>query len=299
MREKGQNEVAKTLETPVFSRGIEILTEKIEILRKDNYEKPLAPIMLNDAFVSVFDEDFYVCYELGSGCKHKCSFCTLRQAFGNDFRPRDLKIVQEDLYHLSSKWSKLKLIDDDIFQSYNNLNCLDLSGFKEVVVETRIENLSENFFRLCKNKGITHIITGVESFSYNVLNRLNKSPKKDWINHITKAITYCQKYQIMLRPVVMLNPPESSEENLYSIVQHTKSFTPENQVELLLSMYTPHPGMPCPSGILLSNNLSLFDHLHLVYEQIVSQTKSRKFNPTIRFSSTFIDEYSAFFPKYC
>lgn len=30
MREKGQTEVAKTLETPVFSRGIEILTEKSE-----------------------------------------------------------------------------------------------------------------------------------------------------------------------------------------------------------------------------------------------------------------------------
>ena len=29
MREKGQTEVTKTLETPVFSRGIEILTEKL------------------------------------------------------------------------------------------------------------------------------------------------------------------------------------------------------------------------------------------------------------------------------
>ena len=33
MREKGQTEVAKTLETPVFSRGIEILTEKIQLLQ--------------------------------------------------------------------------------------------------------------------------------------------------------------------------------------------------------------------------------------------------------------------------
>ena len=33
MREKGQTEVAKTLETPVFSRGIEILTEKLEFDR--------------------------------------------------------------------------------------------------------------------------------------------------------------------------------------------------------------------------------------------------------------------------
>ena len=32
MREKGQTEAAKTLETPVFSRGIEILTEKNQFL---------------------------------------------------------------------------------------------------------------------------------------------------------------------------------------------------------------------------------------------------------------------------
>ena len=32
MREKGQTEAAKTLETPVFSRGIEILTEKNEFV---------------------------------------------------------------------------------------------------------------------------------------------------------------------------------------------------------------------------------------------------------------------------
>lgn len=36
MREKGQTEVAKTLETPVFSRGIEILTEK-EKLRAQSH----------------------------------------------------------------------------------------------------------------------------------------------------------------------------------------------------------------------------------------------------------------------
>ena len=34
MREKGQTEVAKTLETPVFSRGIEILTEKFKLIKK-------------------------------------------------------------------------------------------------------------------------------------------------------------------------------------------------------------------------------------------------------------------------
>ena len=34
MREKGQTEAEKTLETPVFSRGREILTEKLEFIKK-------------------------------------------------------------------------------------------------------------------------------------------------------------------------------------------------------------------------------------------------------------------------
>lgn len=49
MREKGQTEVAKTLETPVFSRGIEILTEKIEfLLRLRKYAlKVIAQILIH------------------------------------------------------------------------------------------------------------------------------------------------------------------------------------------------------------------------------------------------------------
>ena len=39
MREKGQTEVAKTLETPVFSRGIEILTEKDEFIEICDYQE--------------------------------------------------------------------------------------------------------------------------------------------------------------------------------------------------------------------------------------------------------------------
>lgn len=42
MREKGQNEVAKTLETPVFSRGIEILTEKKQFSGKFGVDKCIA-----------------------------------------------------------------------------------------------------------------------------------------------------------------------------------------------------------------------------------------------------------------
>lgn len=42
MREKGQTEAVKTLETPVFSRGIEILTEKRQF-----YDRYIRSLRLN------------------------------------------------------------------------------------------------------------------------------------------------------------------------------------------------------------------------------------------------------------
>ena len=69
MREKGQTEVTKTLETPVFSRGIEILTEKLIL-----FSNPLpfrscklprvdkCPIPLNDFTLKSINLSGYVSF---------------------------------------------------------------------------------------------------------------------------------------------------------------------------------------------------------------------------------------------
>ena len=53
MREKGQTEVAKTLETPVFSRGIEILTEKIELDLYIQYQIPYKHLVFLHVFYNL------------------------------------------------------------------------------------------------------------------------------------------------------------------------------------------------------------------------------------------------------
>ena len=60
MREKGQTEVAKTLEIPVFSRGIEILTEKKEFAAKNL--KPALDSNGNECYIT------YRTYETDRGC---------------------------------------------------------------------------------------------------------------------------------------------------------------------------------------------------------------------------------------
>lgn len=301
----------EALET-ILNRKRDKTPSIIYIPKKDIFNKPLWPIMLNPVFQSAFDNNLYVCYELGSGCTYDCSFCTLRKAFGSIYRPRELNVIQQDLYHLATIWSKLKLIDDDIYQSRNVLAKLDFSQFKEIIIETRINHLDDEFLKICKSKGITHIITGIESFSNDVLIGLNKTPKKNWNYCIERAIDLCNKYSIILRPVIMINPPNTSEKDLDELIIETEQWVPENNIEVLISMYTPHPGMIYPHGILLSNDLSLFDHLHLVfipqslqetapakimcvYEQIVAQTHSRHFNPYVNYKQNFIGEYAPFF----
>jgi len=50
MREKGQTEAAKTLETPVFSRGIEILTEKFKFIQKNR------PVLRGRFFLLIIED---------------------------------------------------------------------------------------------------------------------------------------------------------------------------------------------------------------------------------------------------
>ena len=66
MREKGQTEVAKTLETPVFSRGIEILTEKSEIYKVEDDTDTSKPALSIDAIRHLFRGEVhdFVCNKL-------------------------------------------------------------------------------------------------------------------------------------------------------------------------------------------------------------------------------------------
>jgi hypothetical protein len=87
---------------------------------------------------------------------------------------------------------------------------------------------------------------------------------------------------------------------------------PSNKVETLFAFYTPHPGLPKEKGVTLTNDLSLFDHLNIVflpesvcsedvneiieiYNELVVITESADFNPTIEVSRRFYPEYNCFF----
>lgn len=291
----------RSLETPIIYRS----------LCNDNMGKSLANIMTNDKFTQIYNKNEMVCYELTQGCFYDCSFCTLRKAFGKGTTKRSIDVAKMDL-DILQYWNKLKLIDDDIYESKNFLELLSCKSFEEVIAETRVDHINKEFMNVAQEFGITHIITGAESFNNSFIEFSNKSSSKKWGQTIEYAVDICNIYDIILRPVIMFNYPGFTITEARTLLDRVQGWIPENNIELLLSFYTPHPGLSIYDGELLSNDLTYFDHLNMVYipnsiskkdvpelveiyNQIVETTKSNSYNPPINNISTFKSEYSCFF----
>lgn len=280
------------------------VSKSIVSLGYSNYKKELGRIITDQRFTEIYDKHDTVCYELANGCLYNCSFCTMRKAFPNhSLQKRKIDIIQRDIARLAQYWTKLKIIDDDISLSINCLKQLNFHGFQEVIAETRLDHISEASMSIFQKVGITHLIVGVESLDTAFLKNSNKtSAPSMWSDRMSNAITLCVKYNIIMRPVLMIVNPTMSIEHLKLYENKLENWIPENNIELLCSFYTPHPGMGTPAEYrgLLTYNLKYFDHLHCVwlpphlgqknceiissiYNNVVNITKSSEYNPPIDF----------------
>lgn len=281
-----------------------------------NYEKELGDIIIDVRFRNYFREKDIVCYELTNGCRYNCNFCTMRQAFPKQ-RPisRSISIIQKDIDKIARQWRKLKLIDDDICNSIHLLKYINLNSFREVIAEIRVDEITENNMQILSCAGITHLIVGVETFDPVFLKRTRKTADPNsWGCKIEKAIRLCQKYKICMRPVVMVVNDSTTICELKKLPLQMKGWTPDNNIEVFCSFYTPHPGMATKKKYesLLTNDIRCFDHLHCVwlppvfkneervivkeiYSEIVEITKSYEYNPLIEYSCDYIGKYDCFF----
>lgn len=277
----------------------------------DDFNESIVDIMLQKKFTDIFNYDETVCYEITQGCSYSCSFCTLRRAFGCQTQTRKIEQIKKDINKLKY-WKKLKIIDDDIGQSLDILKHLSFHHFSEVIAEARLDRINDDFMRTLADHGITHLISGIETFDDSFLRKSQKTNSQLWSNQVYNAISLAKKYNIILRPVIMLNYPGFTIKSARRILQNVTNWTPKNNIELLLSFYTPHPGISLDGGKLLTNDLSLFDHLNMVYipdslnqesinelleiyNQIVDVTCSREYNPYISITDAKIDSYDCFF----
>lgn len=240
----------------------------------------------------------------------------MRKAFPNHkIQKRELAIIQKDLSKLSQYWKKLKLIDDDVSLSLDCLKYLNFKNFYEVIAETRLDHITEKNMQIFSNAGITHLIVGFESLDPSFLKLSKKTTIPNiWAKKAKEAVELCVKYNIILRPVLMILNPTTTIDSMLHYKNLLHEWIPENNVELLFSFYTPHPGVGTHIEYqgLLTYNHRYFDHLHCVwlppsidkseisvisdiYNELVCITKSLDYNPPINLTFDTGDEYSCFF----
>jgi hypothetical protein len=189
-----------------------------------------------------------------------------------------------------------------------------LNKSNEIIVETRVDRINEANISILKTLGVSHLVFGVESFSNNFLLSTNKFSISDWESTIYNALDLCNKYSIIARPILMLTASGHDLKYLNKLKIKIATWNKHNNIDVLFSFYTPHPGLEnnLANGFLLTNDLSLFDQLNLVflpndipirlinevvivYEELVGITDSRQFNPPISLNYEMNSTYSCFF----
>lgn len=280
------------------------------------FKKCLSEIIIGRQFQAYYG-DCQVCYEITNGCVYACSFCSMRTAWGNGkLSQRNISEIQYDLQKLSHSWTKLKIIDDDFLQTYHSLQGLSIKGlFKQVIIETRIDRINPDTAKFLKQFGVTHVLLGVENFVQPFL--LASGKKKNpasWESLAGRAIDLCNRNGLTARAIVMLTSPFSNLGSLESLTTKLRLWNRSNNVEVFFSFYTPHPGLSISEdqGLLLTNDLTLFDHLHLVYlpntfsiddienitkiyDDLVNITESHIYNPPLVPSYNYYSQYELFF----
>ncbi|AKL96021.1 Fe-S oxidoreductase [Clostridium aceticum] len=110
------------------------------------------------------------------GCPYKCSYCNLKQIYCDEFRVRPVEDVIEDIRSIKSKY--FVFWDDNFFGDINYVKSLmkELKKLKKKwAAQVTLERCKdEELLQLAKESGCMYLFIGLESFSEENLQEVNK-----------------------------------------------------------------------------------------------------------------------------
>jgi radical SAM superfamily enzyme YgiQ (UPF0313 family) len=120
--------------------------------------------------------------ELSRGCWwNKCTFCNVC-AYNKQYRQKNIDRFIEELNYLSEIYKMLtfQVIGNTLpqkdFHSFCN-KIIDLGKDFDLYIEARAGRLNSKDYSLLKKAGFNHIQTGIETFSSNLINKMNKGAR--------------------------------------------------------------------------------------------------------------------------
>lgn len=133
------------------------------------------------------------------GCPYNCSYCNLKQIYHNCFRKRPIDEVTDDIKTIHNKY--FVFWDDNLFadkvyakELFSNIEKLNKKWAAQVTLK---DCEDRELLGLAKDAGCTYLFIGLESFSNETLNDVNKGINK--IEDYKKIIDLIHEYGIMVQ----------------------------------------------------------------------------------------------------
>jgi anaerobic magnesium-protoporphyrin IX monomethyl ester cyclase len=152
------------------------------------------------------------------GCNAKCTYCLYPQTMFGNFRERSAKSIADEFLWISNNLPEIKevLIDDDTF-TMNKIRAQkvaqELINNKNKLLwtcESRA-NLDKETLVLMKKSGCRLVVTGFESVSQDVLNKVKKGIK---FSNVDKFVDAAEKAGIKIHACFMAGNPGDTLETL-------------------------------------------------------------------------------------
>jgi radical SAM superfamily enzyme YgiQ (UPF0313 family) len=156
------------------------------------------------------------------GCPFNCKFCSVTKFWGPKIRTKPIENVEQELLHIKSFGTNRIFFTDDNFianisYTKNLLELLKKYDFSWICqVSTNIYQHEDLIFEM-KNSGCSAVYMGIETFSNDNLNDINKRFNK--MANYKKLFFLLNKYKIRSTASMIIGLDDDTRESLEEMVQ--------------------------------------------------------------------------------
>lgn len=203
------------------------------------------------------------------GCNMSCNFCTVSKHWKNEYRPRSVESVLEEIRILRDYgFERIHLKDESMLQDKERAVRLftaikDANIGVKIKGKARLDELDDSLLYLMKGAGVDMLHIGVESVSDRSLESMNKGLT---IQDIRGTLDNVLSYDIGVNPVFMFSWIGETPDDLRKNAEFIQDFGSNSNVVTYISFLTPHPGTwlwkksPDNGLIIVSNDINRYTH---------------------------------------
>ncbi|MBP7087897.1 MAG: radical SAM protein [Candidatus Omnitrophica bacterium] len=157
------------------------------------------------------------------GCPNNCSFCQFKVLSGNEFRPRGLENVLEEIkYWYAKGYREIEFCDDNLNIDKNRIYKLcelikknNLKNLELIAGYVSVNNLDKDLLALMKSSGFKKLSLGVESGSDKVLKTIGKPQT---VLQIKKAIKESCKIGLAVNLDMTIGHPKEKVTDVFKSI---------------------------------------------------------------------------------